>query len=136
MKPIVYIFPAGKVRYQPGTLEANRYDDAMLITFVEKGTAGRPTHMELSLADMPLRANREDLEVVIVALQESSGRLVPTAHTQVYVSIAGPAKQIGSCNGNPNDHMRVGELICNTLNGLALGVVRARVKLGYRNAVW
>jgi hypothetical protein len=51
-----------------------------------------------------LKADGSEVAVVRVAIQDSKGRVMPTADNLVQFSIEGPGKIIGTGNGNPSSH--------------------------------
>src|SRR5690554_7737230 len=69
---------------------------------VETTGAARQVHLRADRTE--IKADRRDVAVVTVALQDKKGRTVPDANVLVDFDISGPARIIGVGNGDPTSH--------------------------------
>jgi beta-galactosidase len=90
-----------KVKYTPGTLEAIGYKKGKkILTEVVKTTA-TPADIQLAANKTSLKANRQDITVITVKVNDKNKLQVPTANNEITFSVSGPAKIIGVGNGDP-----------------------------------
>jgi beta-galactosidase len=90
-----------KVAYAPGTLEAVGYRAGKkTLTDVVK-TTGPAAALQLAADQTTLRANREDISVITVRVQDKNQQLMPTANPDITFQLSGPGKIIGVGNGDP-----------------------------------
>ena len=90
--------------YQPGKVEARGYKNGKWVTkdIVETTTA--PSRIALHSDVDELIADGCDVAVILAAIRDAKGRIVPTADHLVKFSISGPGRIIGVGNGNPSSH--------------------------------
>jgi beta-galactosidase len=93
------------VTYQPGELSAKGYDgDGDVVAEAQVETTGPAAAVTLEPDRRTINADGEDLSIITVSMQDSQGRVVPTASNLVHFSIKGPGKIIGVGNGDPSCH--------------------------------
>ena len=93
-----------EVPYKAGTLKAVGYKAGQrkMTRVVETTGAARQVHLRADRTE--IKADRRDVAVVTVALQDKKGRFVPDANVLVDFDISGPARIIGVGNGDPTSH--------------------------------
>ncbi|MBN1377824.1 MAG: DUF4982 domain-containing protein [Gammaproteobacteria bacterium] len=93
-----------EVPYKPGTLLAKAYKNGK--DYIEKtlDTTDQAAVIRLLSDKTIINADGEDISVITVQLEDSSGRVVPTAENKITFKLEGPGKIIGVGNGNPSDH--------------------------------
>jgi beta-galactosidase len=89
-----------KVKYKPGILSAIGYQNGKKIITEMVKTTSLPDAVQLSTQQKTIKANKEDIAVVTVAVHDKGKLLVPTANNEITFSIKGPGKIIGVGNGN------------------------------------
>ncbi len=90
--------------YKPGKLEAKGYKAGKLVTKDIVETTSAAAQVALNSDVTTLKADGCDVAVIRVAIKDDKGRVVPTADNLVKFEIQGPAKIIGTGNGNPTSH--------------------------------
>jgi beta-galactosidase len=89
------------VPYTPGTLEAVGYTDGKKITTDNVKTTGEPAAIALSADKPAIKADKEDIAMVTIQVNDKNKLRVPIADNDITFSISGPGKIIGVGNGNP-----------------------------------
>lgn len=92
------------VKYEPGTLLARGYTGGKEILADKVETTGNPAAVQLTPDRDSISADRQDVSVITVQVNDSQGRPVPTAENLITFEIAGPGKIIGVGNGDPSSH--------------------------------
>ena len=90
--------------YKPGKLEARGYKAGKVITKDVVETTSAPDQIALNSDVSTLKADGCDVAVIMVAIKDAKGRVVPTASNLVKFTIDGPGKIIGTGNGNPTSY--------------------------------
>jgi len=93
-----------KVKYAPGTLLARGYNGGKEVLTDKVETTGDASAVQLTPHRASIRADREDLSVITVQVNDAQGRMVPTAGNEITFEIAGPGRIIGVGNGDPSSH--------------------------------
>ena len=91
---------AWAVSYAPGTLRAVGYRAGRAVLTDEVRTAGAPAALRLAADKSELLANREDVAVVSVRVEDAQRRFAPTAGPDVTFALSGPGRIIGVGNGD------------------------------------
>ncbi len=102
MKPDSHL--VWKVKYAPGTLVARGYNGGKEVLTDKVETTGNAAAVQLTPDRTSISADREDLSVITVQVNDAQGRMVPTAGNEITFEIAGPGKIIGVGNGDPSSH--------------------------------
>jgi beta-galactosidase len=89
-----------QVSYAPGTLEAIGYKNGKAIANDIVKTTGDPVAIGLSADKTDIKADREDLAMVTVQVNDKKNLQVPTAGNEITFSVTGPGKIIGVGNGS------------------------------------
>jgi beta-galactosidase len=118
------------VIYTPGVLEAHGYRDGQPVASTRVETTGAPYALHLSADRTTLRADRQDVAVVAVAVVDRVGRVVPTADNEVSFHLEGPGTILGVGNGNPSSHEPDKGSLRRAFNGLAQVILRAGATSG------
>jgi beta-galactosidase len=92
------------VPYAPGTLLARGYRGGQQIAHDQVETAAAPAAVKLSAGRAAIRADGEDLAVVMVNILDNQGRPVPADASLVHFELSGPGAIIGVGNGDPISH--------------------------------
>jgi beta-galactosidase len=103
-KTIPYTKLEWELVYQPGKLEARGYNKGKFVIKHIVESTSAPTQIALNSDGSILKADGCDVAVIRVAIKDAKGRIVPTADNLVKFSIEGPAKIIGTGNGDPSSH--------------------------------
>ncbi|UOG76438.1 DUF4982 domain-containing protein [Hymenobacter tibetensis] len=90
-----------KVPYTPGTLHAVGYRNGKKVATDVVKTTGTAAAIQLASHKPTLQANREDVSVITVQVQDKNRLPVPTAGQEITFSLSGPGKIIGVGNGDP-----------------------------------
>jgi beta-galactosidase len=92
------------VKYAPGTLLARGYNAGKEILNTKVETTGAPASIQLTPDRATIKADREDVSVITVQVNDAQGRMIPTASNTITFGITGPGRIIGVGNGNPSSH--------------------------------
>jgi beta-galactosidase len=93
-----------KVKYAPGTLVARGYNGGKETTTDQVETTGAAAAIQMTPHKAGIRGDHEDLSVITVQVNDTQGRMVPTADNAITLDITGPGKIIGVGNGDPSSH--------------------------------
>ncbi len=88
------------VPYQPGKLEAIGYKQGKKVVTDVVQTTGEPATLEMTPDRAIIKADKTDVSVIKVQLNDKNGLAVPTADNQIAFTIQGPGKIIGVGNGS------------------------------------
>ena len=92
-----------QVPYTPGELKAVAYRNGKAVAETVQRTAGIPSRLQLTTDNPALKTARADLALVSMAVLDKRGTLVPDADSQIGLALLGPARYLGSENGDPVD---------------------------------
>jgi beta-galactosidase len=92
------------VNYQPGTLLARGYKNGKEIIVEKIETTGNASAIRLIPDRTAIQADGKDISVITVQVNDTKGRLFPTADNEINFSLQGPGKIIGVGNGDPSSH--------------------------------
>jgi beta-galactosidase len=92
-----------QVPYRAGELKAVAYRAGKVVAETTQRTAGVPAQLRLTTDNAALKADRNDLALVTLAIIDDRGTLVPDAENRLDFSLLGPARFLGGENGNPVD---------------------------------
>lgn len=92
-----------QVPYKPGALRAVAYRGGKAVAETVQRTAGIPSKLQLTTDNTALKASRDDLALVSMAVLDDRGTLVPYADSPVGLALLGPARLLGCENGDPVD---------------------------------
>jgi beta-galactosidase len=92
------------VNFEPGTLSAWGYKNNKEIITDTVETIGEPSCIKLTSDRSTIKADGEDVSMITVAINDTKGRLMPTANNEITFSLLGPGKIIGVGNGDPSSH--------------------------------
>lgn len=92
------------VPYAAGTLLAKAYKNGREFAVDSVETTGPPAAVRLITDRTRIDADGNDVAVVTVQVEDSRGRVVPTAENEVVFALDGPGKIIGVGNGDPSSH--------------------------------
>jgi beta-galactosidase len=90
-----------KVKYAKGTLQAIGYRSGKSSISDMVKTTGEPSMITLQTQQKTIKADKEDVAVITVAVNDINNLSVPVANNEISFSIQGPGKIIGVGNGNP-----------------------------------
>lgn len=113
-----------KVPYQPGILRAIAIKDGKEIESKQLVTAGAPARIKLIADRKIIKANRNDLSYVKIAITDEQGNIIPDADIPVKIAVSGEGEIAGSGSASPNDMESVNSPVCKTYRGQALVILR------------
>lgn len=120
---------AWKVSFEPGTIEVRGTADGKpLIT--KRETVGAPAKIALIPDRSALDANGQDVAVLRVEVQDSQGRLMPTALNEIHFEVTGAGKLIAVGNGCPSSHEPDKGTTRKVFMGLAQAIVQSLTEHG------
>lgn len=90
-----------KVPYAAGCIEALGFKNGVEVFRDKRETTGEPVAVALLTDRAVLKADREDLSFVTLQAVDAQGRAVPTATNTIRFRVEGPARLLGSGNGDP-----------------------------------
>lgn len=90
-----------KVPYEAGAIEAIGFNHGAEVLRDKRETTGEPIAVALTADRSVLRADHEDVAVVTMRVIDAQGRPVPTATNKIRFHLEGPARLLGSGNGDP-----------------------------------
>ena len=91
------------VEYAPGSIEARGWKDGKQVMTARRETTGSAAKLVLKPDRESLSADGEDVAMFAVEVQDANGRTVPITDNEVTFRVSGPAKLIGTGNGDPTD---------------------------------
>jgi beta-galactosidase len=123
------------VPYAPGAIEVRGSRNGQVMLTNRRETTGAAAKLVLRPSGSSIAADGEDVTCIVVEVQDSAGRIVPTACNPVNFRLAGAGKILGVGNGDsssleadrpgtPNSAKR------NAFNGLCLAIVQAAKEAG------
>ena len=115
-----------QVKYEPGVLKAEGYDDEGKVIAENKvETTGEPAAILLEPDRTSLLANGTDVSLVTVKIVDNQGRTVPVATNLVTFSVTGQGRLLGLGNGDPNCHEPDKGRQRSAFNGLCLAIFQS-----------
>jgi len=90
-----------KVKYAPGSLTAIGYKNGKKLMTETVKTTDQSVSIQLHTQQSTIKADKEDISVITVAVNDKDKLQVPTANNEVLFSVVGPGKIIGVGNGDP-----------------------------------
>ena len=93
-----------KVKYYPGTLVAKGYTNGKETVTDKVETSGKESIVRLIPDRTDIRADRQDVAVITVKIEDEESRFVPTSGNEVTFTVEGPGRIIGVGNGDPASH--------------------------------
>lgn len=88
------------VPFEPGAIEALGYKNGSLLARDKQETTGEPVAVVLTPDRPTLKADHEDVGLVTMQVVDAQGRPVPTASNTIRFRLEGPARLLGSGNGD------------------------------------
>ena len=87
--------------YKPGSVTAVGWKNGRRVMSSTVKTAGAAAALNAIADRSVIRADRQDLAVVNVSVNDASGTFVPNACIPLTVTVEGPVRILGAGNGNP-----------------------------------
>lgn len=119
-----------RLKYEPGTLKAVSRKNGKVVLTREIKTAGAPARIELSVDRSAIKADGSDLSFVTARVLDKEGNPVPNADNTINFKISGEASIAATDNGDPVSHVPFGATERKAFQGLALAIVRSKLKAG------
>jgi beta-galactosidase len=88
-------------------------------------TAGAAQRLRLSASRSRITADGADLAVIAAQVLDHAGNPVPTAGQRLHFALSGPARLLGTGNGDPTDHDPDNAPDRRAFNGLAQALVQS-----------
>lgn len=92
------------VVYEPGILRARGYKNGKDVVTDQIATTKEPAQIKMNPDRSTVKADGEDISVVTIQVNDSEGRIVPTACNEILFQLSGPGRIIGAGNGDPSSH--------------------------------
>jgi beta-galactosidase len=121
---------AWNVTCAPGTIEARGYKDGKQVMTAKRETAGPAARLVLTADRTEISADGEDVAMFAVEVQDSQGRVVPTADNQVSFRVYGEGRVIGVGNGDPTSQESDKGSSRKTFSGLCMAIVQSTKTAG------
>jgi beta-galactosidase len=118
------------VPYAPGTLKAVGRNAGQIVCETEMKTAGTPATIELAVDHPSIRADSRDVAHFTVRILDAQGVLVPNANPTITFDLQGPAKIIGTDNGDLADLGPPTSKDRKAFNGMALAIIQSSNQSG------
>jgi beta-galactosidase len=93
-----------KVIYSPGVLMARGFINDKNIVSDRVETSGEASVLRLRPDRSSIKADRQDVSMITVEIEDDKGRFVPVAGNEIMFTLDGPGKIIGVGNGDPSSH--------------------------------
>ena len=121
--------------YQPGVIEARGSKNGKVVLTDRRDTTGAAAKLVMRASQSKLAADGQDVSSITIEVQDSRGRVVPTACNKLQFKLAGEGKIIGVGNGDPGCHEAdkpdsPDTATRSAFNGLCLVIVQASKKAG------
>ncbi len=118
------------VPYRAGELRAVAYREGRPVAEDVQRTAGPARRLQLELDRRELRANQRDVVHATVRILDEQGNFVPAAASELAFSVRGPARLLGTENGDTIDHTRAASPQRRAFMGLCLALCQATAQPG------
>ena len=92
---------AWKAVYRPGAVKAVGYKNGRKMLTEKVETADAANRISITADRTVIRADKRDVAVIRVELQDRKKRFVPTACDELAITVAGPVRILGVGNGDP-----------------------------------
>ena len=92
---------AWKAVYRPGAVKAVGYKNGRKMLTEKVETADAANRISITADRTVIRADKRDVAVIRVELQDKKKRFVPTACDELAITVAGPVRILGVGNGDP-----------------------------------
>jgi beta-galactosidase len=113
------------VGYEPGTLEAKAYSGGKLVASTLHVTASEPDRIRIKTDRAQIQADQADVVHVVVEVLDKNGNLHPRADNLVEFKVTGPARIIGTGNGNPQSQDPYSGTQQHAFGGLCMAIVQS-----------
>jgi len=122
---------AWQVPYAAGTLLARGLDaKGRVVVEDRRVTAGAPAGLRLSTSSTRLAADGASVAVIAAQVLDKAGHDMPVAASTVRFALSGPARLLGTGNGDPTDHTPDHSAERRAFNGLAQALVQSTGEAG------
>jgi beta-galactosidase len=121
--------------YQPGVIEARGSKDGKVVLTDRRETTGAAAKLALRSRQSKIAADGQDVLSLTIEIQDSQGRVMPTACDTLNFKLSGEGRIIGVGNGDPGCHeadkpASPDSATRSALNGLCLVIIQATKKAG------
>jgi len=131
-------FASWTVSFQSGDLVGKAYDTNGATVLTQTiSTTGTSSAIQLSLEPYAgksgINADGQDVAMIVVAVIDSQGRIVPTSSNEISFSVTGAGSIFGVGNGDPASHESDKGNKRSVFNGLARLIVQSTTSPGIIN---
>jgi beta-galactosidase len=121
--------------YQPGVIEARGTKNGKIVLTERRETTGASAKLVLRASQNKIVADGQDVSSVTIEIQDSQGRMMPTAGDKLNFKLSGEGKIIGVGNGDPGCHEAdkpdaPDAATRSAFNGLCLAIIQATKNAG------
>ena len=113
-----------EVPYEPGELRAVGLSGGKPVASTSLRTAGEPAEIRLTADRSEIRADRNDLSYVTVAIVDKHGTVVPAAAIPVHFTVTGAGELAAAGSPAPNDASSFHLPVRKTYQGRCLAILR------------
>ena len=118
------------VTYRPGVLEARGFRGGQPVMTTRRETTGKAAKLAIRVDRAEINADGTDLAFVTAEVQDAEGRVLPVTENEVTFHVSGPARVIGTGNGDPASHEPDTGSVRKAFAGLCMGIVQATKQAG------
>ena len=115
---------------RPASIEARGWKDGKQVMTARRDTTGPAARLVLATDRDSLSADGEDVAMFAVEVQDANGRTVPITDNLVTFKVTGPAKLIGTGNGDPTDQAPDKGISRKAFSGYCMAIVQAEKSPG------
>ncbi len=116
---------AWNVNYAPGVIEARGFKAGKQVMTAKRETTGAAAKLVIAADRSKIWADGEDVAMFAVKVHDAQGRLVPITDQSVSFQVSGPAKLIGTGNGDPTNQEPDKGSSRKAFGGLCMAVVQS-----------
>ncbi len=116
---------AWNVNYAPGVIEARGFKAGKQVMTAKRETTGAAAKLAIAADRSKIWADGEDVAMFAVKVHDAQGRLVPITDQSVSFQVSGPAKLIGTGNGDPTNQEPDKGSSRKAFGGLCMAVVQS-----------
>jgi beta-galactosidase len=129
-KAVTQLVARFDVPYSPGELKAIGITDGKEVVTKVLRSAGAPKKLVLTPDRDKIKADRNDLVYVSVAVADENGIVIPNANIPVNFTITGNGDLIAAGNASPDQPASFQQPNCKTYHGKALVIIRPHAESG------
>ena len=119
-----------KLPFTPGVIEARGFRAGRQVLTARRETADAAARIVLRPDRSRIAADGDDVAMLAVEVQDTSGRIVPDADHEIALAVSGCGRLIGVGNGSPSSHESDKGARRRVFNGMCMAIVRSSGQAG------